>query len=100
MWMLRWSMAHRLVVVIICAVVVASIWPLYNYVGYNFLPDEDESAIQIFFRAPQGTSLAATQSVLDRIARDVREHIPASRPRWRRRAVSAAAASRMQARCR
>jgi HAE1 family hydrophobic/amphiphilic exporter-1 len=76
MWMLRWSMAHRLVVVIICAVVVASIWPLYNYVGYNFLPDEDESAIQIFFRAPQGTSLAATQSVLDRIARDVREHIP------------------------
>ncbi|MGI9106887.1 MAG: efflux RND transporter permease subunit [Pyrinomonadaceae bacterium] len=76
MWMLRWSMAHRWVVVIICVIVVASIWPLYNYVGYNFLPDEDESAIQISFRAPQGTSLAATQSVLDRIARDVRERIP------------------------
>jgi HAE1 family hydrophobic/amphiphilic exporter-1 len=76
MWMLRWSMAHRLIIVIICVAVVASIWPLYKYVGYNFLPDEDESAFQVSLRAPQGTSLAATQSVLDRIARDVREQIP------------------------
>ncbi|HEX8492987.1 MAG TPA: efflux RND transporter permease subunit [Pyrinomonadaceae bacterium] len=76
MWMLRWSMAHRWVVVIICVIVVASIWPLFRLVGYNFLPDEDESAYQVSFRAPQGTSLAATQSVLERIARDVREQIP------------------------
>jgi HAE1 family hydrophobic/amphiphilic exporter-1 len=76
MWMLKLAMAHRWVVVLICAVVVASIWPLFKYVGYNFLPDEDESAYQISFRAPQGTSLAATQSVLERIARDVRERIP------------------------
>ncbi|HEX8852251.1 MAG TPA: efflux RND transporter permease subunit, partial [Pyrinomonadaceae bacterium] len=76
MWMLRWSMAHRFVIVIICVVVIASIWPLYKYVGYNFLPDEDESAFQVSLRAPQGTSLAATQSVLERVARDVREQIP------------------------
>ena len=76
MWMLRWSMAHRLIIVVICIVVVASIWPLYRFVGYNFLPDEDESAFQISLRAPQGTSLAATHSILDRIARDVREQIP------------------------
>jgi HAE1 family hydrophobic/amphiphilic exporter-1 len=76
MWMLRWSMAHRWVVVVLCVVVVASIWPLYRYVGYNFLPDEDESGYSVNLRAPQGTSLAATQSILDRIARDVRENIP------------------------
>ncbi|HKP73078.1 MAG TPA: efflux RND transporter permease subunit, partial [Pyrinomonadaceae bacterium] len=76
MWLLRLSMAHRWVVVVICAVVVASIWPLYRYVGYNFLPDEDESAYQVNLRAPQGTSLPATQSVLERIARDVRDQIP------------------------
>jgi HAE1 family hydrophobic/amphiphilic exporter-1 len=69
-------MAHRWVVVVVCLVVVASIWPLYKFVGYNFLPDEDESAFQVSLRAPQGTSLAATQSILDRIARDVRERIP------------------------
>ncbi|HVF57517.1 MAG TPA: efflux RND transporter permease subunit, partial [Pyrinomonadaceae bacterium] len=76
MWMLRLSMAHRWVVVVVCAIVVASIWPLYKFVGYNFLPDEDESAYQVSLRAPQGTSLAATQSVLERVARDVREQIP------------------------
>jgi HAE1 family hydrophobic/amphiphilic exporter-1 len=76
MWMLRWSMAHRWIIVVTCVAVVASIWPLYKYVGYNFLPDEDESAFQVSLRAPQGTSLAATQSVLERIARDVREQIP------------------------
>jgi HAE1 family hydrophobic/amphiphilic exporter-1 len=75
-WMLRWSMAHRWAVVAVCVVVVASIVPLYNWVGYNFLPDEDESAFQVSLRMPQGTSLPATQSVLDRIARDVREQIP------------------------
>jgi HAE1 family hydrophobic/amphiphilic exporter-1 len=76
MWMLRWSMAHRWIIVVLCVVVVASIWPLYKYVGYNFLPDEDESGFSVSLRAPQGTSLPATQSVLERVARDVREQIP------------------------
>jgi HAE1 family hydrophobic/amphiphilic exporter-1 len=76
MWLLRWSMAHRWVVILICVIVVGSIWPLYKAVGYNFLPDEDESAYQVSLRMPQGTSLPATQSVLERIARDVREQIP------------------------
>jgi HAE1 family hydrophobic/amphiphilic exporter-1 len=76
MWMLKWSMAHRWVIAIICFVAVAMIWPLYNWVGYNFLPDEDESAFQVSVRLPQGTSLAATQSVVERVARDVREQIP------------------------
>jgi multidrug efflux pump subunit AcrB len=75
-WMLKLSMAHRWAVVVICIVVIASIVPLYKWVGYNFLPDEDESAFQVSLRMPQGTSLPATQSVLDRIARDIREQIP------------------------
>lgn len=76
MWMLKWSMAHRWIIIIACVAVVASIWPLYRIVGYNFLPDEDESTFQVNLRMPQGTSLAATQSVVERIARDVRELIP------------------------
>jgi HAE1 family hydrophobic/amphiphilic exporter-1 len=44
-----------------------------------FLPDEDESAFQISLRGPQGTSLAATQSILERVARDVREQLPGVR---------------------
>ncbi len=75
-WLLKISMRFRWVVVGLCAIVIISIYPLYNYVGINFLPDEDESLYQVSLRAPQGTSLAATQSTLERIARDIREQIP------------------------
>src|ERR1043166_3976770 len=75
-WLLQEAMRFRWAVVLICVVTVVSIVPLYKFVGMAFLPDEDESVYQISVRGPQGTSLAATQSILDRIARDVREQIP------------------------
>jgi len=78
-WMLKLSMRHRWAVVLICVITVASIVPLYKFVGMAFLPDEDESVFQINVRGPQGTSLAATQSILDRIGRDVREKLPGLR---------------------
>ncbi len=78
-FMLRLAMRFRWAVVLICVITVASIVPLYKYVGMAFLPDEDESVFQISVRGPQGTSLAATQSIVDRIARDVREQLPSLR---------------------
>jgi hydrophobic/amphiphilic exporter-1 (mainly G- bacteria), HAE1 family len=74
--MLEWSMAHRWVIVSVCIVAILSIVPLFKLAGINFLPEEDESQFEITVRAPEGTSLAATQSVLERIARDVREQLP------------------------
>jgi len=75
-YLLKLSLQYRWIVVLICILTVASIYPLYRYVGMSFLPEEDESLYQVFLRAPQGTSLAATQSILERIARDIREQIP------------------------
>ncbi len=75
-WLLKLSMRFRWAVVLICVLVIASIYPLFNYVGMAFLPDEDESAFSVNLRGPQGMSLAATQSILERIARDIREQIP------------------------
>ena len=75
-WLLHKSMRFRWVVVLLCVLTVASIVPLYKYVGMSFLPDEDESLFQVNLRGPQGTSLAATQSILERIARDLREQLP------------------------
>jgi len=75
-WLLKIAMRFRWAVVLICILVVASIYPLFNYVGMAFLPDEDESAFSVNLRGPQGTSLAATQSILERIARDIREQLP------------------------
>jgi hydrophobic/amphiphilic exporter-1 (mainly G- bacteria), HAE1 family len=78
-WLLKLSMRFRWAVVLICVLVVASIYPLYKYVGMAFLPDEDESAFQVNLRGPQGMSLSATQSILDRIGRDIREKVPGVR---------------------
>jgi HAE1 family hydrophobic/amphiphilic exporter-1 len=75
-WLLKLSMRFRWAVVLICIVTIASIFPLYKFVGMAFLPDEDESLFQVNLRAPQGTSLSATQSILDRIARDLRDQLP------------------------
>jgi HAE1 family hydrophobic/amphiphilic exporter-1 len=75
-WLLEWSMAHRWIIVLVSLGVIVSIYPMFKLAGINFLPDEDESSFQVSLRAPQGTSLAATQSILDHLARDIREKIP------------------------
>ncbi|MDM7923902.1 MAG: efflux RND transporter permease subunit [Pyrinomonadaceae bacterium] len=75
-YMLKLAMRFRWAVVLICVITVASIVPLYQFVGMAFLPDEDESLYQVNLRGPQGTSLSATQSILDRIARDIRAEVP------------------------
>jgi HAE1 family hydrophobic/amphiphilic exporter-1 len=75
-WMLKWAMAHRIIVVGVCVLVVASIFPLYKMSGVNFTPDEDESRFQMSVRLPVGSSLAATQSLLDKLSNDVRSQLP------------------------
>ncbi|MEO5858218.1 MAG: efflux RND transporter permease subunit [Pyrinomonadaceae bacterium] len=77
--LLKLSMRFRWAVVLICVITVASIFPLYKFVGMAFLPDEDESLFQVNVRGPQGTSLSATQSLLDRVSRDIRAQVPGVR---------------------
>ncbi len=74
--MLRWSMAHRWLIVTTCVLVVASIFPLYRASGLNFTPVEDESRFQISLRLPVGSSLAATQSLVDRVSGEVMRTLP------------------------
>ncbi|HET9530956.1 MAG TPA: efflux RND transporter permease subunit, partial [Blastocatellia bacterium] len=74
--MLIWAMAHRKTIVALCVLAVLAIVPLFMLAGINFLPEEDEAQFEITMRAPEGTSLAATQSVMERIARDVRDQLP------------------------
>ena len=71
--MLEWSMAHRPAIVVVSMLTIVSIVPLARMAGVNFIPEEDESQFEITLRAPEGSSLAATQSVMERIARDVRQ---------------------------
>lgn len=70
--MLEWSMAHRKTMVAISLGVVLSTVPLFMLVGKNFIPADDRSEFQASVRAPEGTSLAATVTIAERIARDFR----------------------------
>lgn len=74
--MLEWSMGRRKTVVAASAAVSLSTIPLFLLAGVNFIPEEDESQFEVTMRAPEGTSLAATQAVLERMARDLRERLP------------------------
>ena len=71
-WMLKWAMAHRWAVVLMCLVVIISIVPLFMFVGKNFLPVDDQSQFEINVRAPEGYTLAATSEIVERIAADLR----------------------------
>ena len=71
--MLHWSMAHRRAMVALSALVVVSIVPLFALIGKNFVPDDDRSEFEITMRAGEESSLAATETVAERVARDVRE---------------------------
>jgi hydrophobic/amphiphilic exporter-1 (mainly G- bacteria), HAE1 family len=70
--MLEWSMAHRWAVVAICALVVLSTIPLFMVVGKNFLPTDDQSGFEVTLRAPEGSTLAATELLGERIATELR----------------------------
>jgi HAE1 family hydrophobic/amphiphilic exporter-1 len=72
-WLLRFSMAHRWLIVLLCVLVFVSIYPLFKYVGKNFLPVDDQSQFEISVRAPEGGSLASTSQLFERIAADVRK---------------------------
>ncbi|HEX5707713.1 MAG TPA: efflux RND transporter permease subunit, partial [Pyrinomonadaceae bacterium] len=75
-WMLRWAMAHRWAVVLMCLGVIISIVPLFMLVGKNFLPVDDQSQFEINVRAPEGSTLAATSALVERIAADIRQNLP------------------------
>ncbi|MBI2393417.1 MAG: efflux RND transporter permease subunit [Deltaproteobacteria bacterium] len=72
MAMLRWVMRRRWVVVLAAVAALASCAPLFKKVPKSFLPDNDESQFEINVRAPEGTSLHATEIIAERIAREVR----------------------------
>jgi hydrophobic/amphiphilic exporter-1 (mainly G- bacteria), HAE1 family len=71
-WMLKWAMAHRWAVVLMCLGVVVSIVPLFMFVGKNFLPVDDQSQFEVNVRAPEGSTLAATSRTVEKIAQDLR----------------------------
>ncbi|MGZ5236437.1 MAG: efflux RND transporter permease subunit [Caldimonas sp.] len=79
MAMLRWVMRRRWVIVLAAVATLLSLVPLGKNVAKAFVPDDDQGAFQVNVRAPEGTSLASTVLIGERIARQIREQIPGVR---------------------
>ena len=70
---LRWALTHRGAVAGIAVLVLLSSVPLFMFANKNFLPDDDQSEFEISLRAPEGTSLEATEIIANRVATRVRQ---------------------------
>ncbi|MFZ2491519.1 MAG: efflux RND transporter permease subunit [Thermoanaerobaculia bacterium] len=70
---LEWSMAHRWVIIALMFVVLFSTVPLFMVVDKNFLPYDDEGQFSITVRAPEGASVASTQTIAESIASRARK---------------------------
>lgn len=71
--LLRWSLHHRWVIVILCFAAFFSSVPLIGMVNKEFIANDDLSEFVVSIRAPEGTSLAATGDQLEQIATEIRK---------------------------
>ena len=70
---LAWSLSHRWIVAGIAVLVLLSSVPLFMITNKNFMPNDDQSEFEIGLRAPEGTSLEATEIIANRLAAYVRQ---------------------------
>jgi HAE1 family hydrophobic/amphiphilic exporter-1 len=70
----RWSLAHRWVVVLACLAAVGSCIPVSKRVPGGFLPLSDDAQFEVNVRVPEGTSVAATQDIVERVAHAIRAY--------------------------
>jgi HAE1 family hydrophobic/amphiphilic exporter-1 len=70
--MLTFSLRHRWIVVVAMLGALFSVPVLMKTVRGAFLPEDDQSEFLVNVQTPEGTSLEATQVLVQRIAREVR----------------------------
>jgi hydrophobic/amphiphilic exporter-1 (mainly G- bacteria), HAE1 family len=70
---LSWSLGHRAIIAGIAVLVLLSSVPLFMIANKNFLPNDDQSEFEVGLRAPEGTSLEATEIIANRIATKIQK---------------------------
>jgi hydrophobic/amphiphilic exporter-1 (mainly G- bacteria), HAE1 family len=74
--MLKWSMAHRKTVMLVALAVMLSTGWLFKHIGVDFLPQDDQSQMEVTLRLPEGTSLEATDAMMREITDKMRGDLP------------------------
>jgi hydrophobic/amphiphilic exporter-1 (mainly G- bacteria), HAE1 family len=73
MGLLRWSMNHRWVIVVISLAVTYSSGPLFMSMGKDFLPVDDQSYFEVTLRTPPGSSLEGTTKAMDMLEGELKK---------------------------
>jgi HAE1 family hydrophobic/amphiphilic exporter-1 len=73
MGMLRWSMRHRWVIVIIAVLVTYSTGPMFQRIGKDFLPVDDQGYFEVTVRTPPGSSLEGTRTAMDQVEAELKD---------------------------
>jgi len=60
---LVWSLNHKWAILALCALVFYSTFPLYQMIGRDWMPQEDQNELGMYLEMPEGTSLEGTQRV-------------------------------------
>ncbi len=66
--LLRWSLAHRRIILIIYILTFASTFGLYHLVGRDWIPADDQAELMSSFTLPEGTSLEKTTQMAQEMA--------------------------------
>jgi HAE1 family hydrophobic/amphiphilic exporter-1 len=68
---LRWSLAHRGIIILICLATFLSTFGLYHLVGRDWIPADDQAELNSSFTLPEGTSLAKTTLLSQELSQSV-----------------------------
>src|SRR6267143_1952184 len=66
--MLRWSLAHRRAIILICVATFLSTFGFYHLVGRDWIPADDQSELISSYSLPEGTSLDKTTKLAQEMA--------------------------------
>jgi multidrug efflux pump subunit AcrB len=69
---LGFCMRHRWVVVLLCVGAMSTLKPLAMGARKGFIPIDDKAQFEVTVRLPEGRSLASTELVGERVAREIR----------------------------
>ncbi len=75
--MLKWSLAHRGLVMLFAFMVMLSTGWLFQKIGKDFLPQDDQAQMEVSVRLAEGTSLEETDKVVQQISTRMQNDLPA-----------------------
>jgi HAE1 family hydrophobic/amphiphilic exporter-1 len=68
---LKWALAHRGTVILICALTFASTFVFYRLIGRDWIPAEDQSELNGSVDLPEGTALERTSAMMQDMAKQI-----------------------------